>query len=347
MVSHKKKITSKASEFLLDHPALYSVVTNGWAWLISTISALVFAFGYAVFLVPSNLIASGEAVRLISGGISGISQNVITAITLIPNNFIETYNCESLVYSILYFVLNLPMVILAWLKIGKRFTIFTLINIAEASLFSFILSSYGTELVDAIADFCSDNGGMLSRALFAGVCTGLSSALSYVVRASAGGIDIVAYYISLRKSTLAGKYSVYINAVTIAVFTLLSATKVGWESPESKKVFASIFYAVLYLIMTMIVVDLINIRNKKAQIEVVTSQSDLGKTLVEMVPHAATMIDAKGVFSDQDKYVIRMVVSSLETKKVIAIIRKLDPTSFVSVTDLRQVYGHFFTPPIK
>ncbi len=346
MAIHKRNLREKASEFLLDHPALYASATYGWAWIVSTASALIFAFGYATFLVPASLIESGQTVRLISGGISGISQNVITFITLFDNNFIEAYKCESLVYSILYFALNLPMVILAWFKIGKRFTIFTLINIAEASLFSFLISTYAQDMVNAVAEFCSDNGGMLSRALFAGVCTGLSSALSYTIRSSAGGIDVVAYYISLRKSTMAGKYSVYINAFTIILFTLLSATKVGW-GPECLDIFASVLYAVLYLIMTMIVVDLINIRNKKAQIEVVTAQEDLGRTLVEMVPHAATILNAKGVFSGQDKYVIRMVVSSLEIKKVVATIKKLDPSSFVSVTDLRQVYGSFFTRPIK
>ena len=344
----KKSFLNKTKEFLLDHEALYFSVKYGWAFIVCTVSALIFAFGYACFLVPSKLIeAEPNTLRLISGGISGISQNVIVAITLIPGNFIEAHNCESLVYGILYFVLNLPLMFLGWFGVGKRFTIFTIINVAEVSLFSFILSNYAEGFVSAVAEFCSANGGMLSRALFAGVCTGLSSALAYKIDASAGGIDVVAYYIGLKKSTMVGKYSVIINSFTITIFVMLTMTKVGWTSGQALSVFASVFYAILYLIMTMLVVDLINLRNKKMLIETVTSHEDLGRTLIEMVPHAATQIQAKGVYSGSDKWIIRIVISSYEVKKTVNLIRSLDDSAFISVTELKQVYGRFFTRPIK
>lgn len=344
----KKPFKNKVKEFLLDHSFLYHTVTNGWAFIVCTVSALIFAFGYACFLVPADLIASDpNVIRLISGGISGISQNVITAITLIPDNFIEVNNCESLVYGILYFALNMPLMVLAWMGVGKRFTIFTIINVAEVSLFSFIFSNYAGSFVHTVATFCSNNGGMLSRALFAGVCTGLASALAYKIDASAGGIDVLAYYIALKKSTMVGKYSVIINSFTITIFVLLTMTKVGWGTEQGVNVFASVFYAVLYLIMTMMVTDLINLRNKKMMIETITSHEDLGKTLIEMVPHAATQIQGKGVYSNNDKYIIRIVISSYEVKKTVNLIRSLDDAAFVSVTELKQVYGRFFMRPIK
>ncbi|MCR5491650.1 MAG: YitT family protein [Bacilli bacterium] len=344
----KKSIQRKVHDFLLDHTALYLTATHGYAFIVTSLSALIFAFGYACFLVPSALIeADSNVIRLISGGISGISQNVIAFITLFEGNFIEVNNCEPLVYGILYFLLNMPLMVLAWFGVGKRFTIYTVINVAEVSLFSFLLSNYASGFIEVVAKFCSDNGGMLSRALFAGVCTGLASALAYKIDASAGGIDVLAYYIALKKSTMVGKYSVLVNSVTISIFTLLTMTKFGWGTEQALHAFASVFYAVLYLIMTMLVTDLINQRNKKVLIETVTSHEDLGKTLIEMVPHAATQISAQGVYSGNDKWIIRIVISSYEVKKTVNLIRSLDDAAFISVTELRQVYGRFFMRPIK
>ena len=75
--------------------------------------------------------------------------------------------------------------------IGKRFAIFTLVNVIETSLFMRFISPNYIPLLEDIAQIISKEGGLLSRALFGGVCTGLSSALCFKVEISTGGIDII------------------------------------------------------------------------------------------------------------------------------------------------------------
>ena len=53
------------------------------------------------------------------------------------------------------------------------------------------------------------------------------------------------------------------------------------------------------------------------------------------------------VISGGDGLIIYMVVSTMELKNVIKIVRELDPNSFVNVTSLQQVYGNFFLKPVK
>ena len=201
------------------------------------------------------------------------------------------------------------------------------------------------QLLADISYFISTNGGMLSRAIFAGICTGLSSAIAYKADASAGGFDIVAYYLSLRKGVTTGKYNVLINAFVIALYTLITGFS-GVENSWSIGL-SSVFFSVVYLFSLMLVIDAINVRNKKVSVQIITSKEELSKTLLANIPHGATLVNGTGAFSGAPRYIIYMVVSSIELKHTLHLIKELDPDSFVNVTALQQVVGRFFMRPVK
>ena len=345
---------SKINDFLYDHSRLKSTVSWAYALFICTVSALIFTIGYKFFLVPRDIISTaGEGapvLRLVSGGASGLSQTIIVALELLPDSFGDlVVKNEDLIYSILYFLVNVPIIILAWVGVGKRFTIITLVNIVEISLFTNLLSIEWLEVnvIEPIAHYVEINGGLLARAIFAGVCTGLSSALTFKVDASSGGIDVVAYYIALKKSTLVGKYSAYINACILIVYSILAAINIGWADESAFDVVASALYSIVYLIVSMCVIDMINLRNKKIKVEVVTDNPGLVQVLMANIPHGATVIHGEGAFSGRQKTIIEMVISSYELSRTVKVIRETDPNTFVEVTELKQVYGHFYIKPIK
>ena len=345
---------SKINDFLYDHSRLKSTVSWAYALFICTVSALIFTIGYKFFLVPRDIISTAgdgaPILRLVSGGASGLSQTIIVALELLPDSFADlVVKNEDLIYSILYFLVNVPIIILAWVGVGKRFTIITLVNIVEISLFTNLLSIEWVEntIIDPIAAYVEDNGGLLARAIFAGVCTGLSSALTFKVDASSGGIDVIAYYIALKKSTLVGRYSAYINACILIVYSILAAINIGWADKSAFDVVAAALYSIVYLIVTMCVIDMINLRNKKMKVEVVTDNPGLVQVLMANIPHGATVIHGEGAFSGRQKTIIEMVISSYELSRTVKVIRETDPNTFVEVTELKQVYGHFYIKPIK
>ena len=349
MSKKRHSLQSKINSYLYDHLWLKYTIEYGVAFFISVVSAAIFAFGVICFLKPVS--GTYEFTELISGGSSGLAQVISLIFSLCG---ITIANNPNLIFSICYMLINIPLIILAFVGIGKRFATFTLVNVGFVFLFS---NLFVGDFFEQIAIFVDANGGLISRALFAGLCTGLSSAIAYKWETSAGGFDIVAYYLSLRKSTTAGKYSVMINAGIMVAFALLNAfsnnprvisvsggtyTISSWASA-----IAVIFFSVVYLFTVMLVIDLINVRNKKVQIQIITSNNDLPRLLLANVPHGATIVNAKGAFSGQDRKIIYMVVSSLELKNVITLIEQLDPDSFVNVTPLQQVYGRFFVRPIR
>ncbi len=340
----KRHVNDKVQVFLAGHPVAKGIYENTVAILMSTLSAFCFAFGYVCFLAPSAPVDGATLDPIVSGGMSGVSQTLTLALELL---FPMVEINHAVAYSILYFVLNIPILILSWVGISKRFTIFTLINVASVSILTSLLGSLPIEWLSSFVDFINQNGGMLARALFAGVLTGLSTAIAFKFDLSPGGIDVIAYYIALKKSTLTGKYAMMLNGTVALAFFLLTATKAGWAYNEVIVAFASLFFTVLYIMVSQIVVDTINIRNKKTKIEIVTAREDLASYLIEVFPHAATIVRAQGAYSHADKYIITMVVSSYELKDAISVIQTEDPSSFIQVTELVQVYGRFFITPVK
>ncbi len=97
----------------------------------------------------------------------------------------------------------------------------------------------------------------------------------------------------------------------------------------------------------MLVVDFVNIRNKKVQIQIITSIKDISSVLIANFPHSTTTLSGVGGYSHTEKTVVYMVVSSNEVKRVIDLVRKVDQHAFVTVTSLIQAYGNFFIKPVE
>lgn len=341
-MKHKHSFQERYQSYLYNHLWLKFTVDYGTAFLASVISAAIFAFGIVCFMNPT-LTGGQTTLELVSGGSSGLAQ-VIASLLRVCGVDIEPGN--TLFFSIAYLVVNAPLIVLAFKGIGVRFATFTVINVLFVFLFSNIFKG---QFFQEIAMIINNHGGFLSRALFAGMCTGLSSAIAYKFETSAGGFDIVSYYVSLRKSTTAGKYSVIINAIIIAAFYLMygfSGAEFDGYSTWGIAV-ACVFFSIVYLFTVMLVVDAINIRNKKVQIEINTTNSDLPSMLLARIPHGLTVVKAKGGYSGQDRLLIYAVVSSLEMKSAIKLIKEVDPSSFVTVKSLVQVYGRFFSQKIR
>ena len=239
------------------------------------------------------------------------------------------------------------MLILAYFGVGKKFAIFTLVNVGCVVLFDMLFALDGSKMAKAMYEVSvyvnEKGGGMLSRSFFAGICTGLSSAIAFKADSSAGGFDIVSYYISNKKSKLAGKYGVIINGIIIVSYAIVT----GVQNGSFASAITGILFSLVYLLTVMLVIDVINIRNKKAQLQIITSNKDLPKLLLANIPHGATVVDAKGVYTEGDKYIIYMVVSTPELKRAVNVIKELDPDSFINVTSLVAVYGKFHMRPIK
>ncbi len=331
-----EKLKKKYEDYMFDHKGARLVLDYAIATVVCLFSAFIYAFGFKAFLAPM-FFSDGvtPVISFVTGGVSGLAQNIILLIKIIIGGDNWTADTTYTMQSIIYFVLNIPIFVLGYKGVGKRFAIFSFLNVIFVSLFIKFLPSI------TIDEILTDN---LGRALFAGICTGLSSAVAFKVETSAGGFDVISYYFAYQKSTSVGKYSIAFNAFIVAMFTLLSYildTGSGWT------VLTITLYTIVYFFTAALVVDALNTRNKKAELQIITSKQTLPKIILANFPHSCTVVPAKGGFSNEDRIIIYIVVSSFEVKKLVKLVRTIDPEAFINVSHSSQVYGKFFIKPVK
>lgn len=337
-----KKIKKRIVRFLFDRPVLKFFVEYSWALLLCLFSSSIFAFGFSTFITPGD----PNGLTIITGGASGLAQIIalifgMAGITL----------SHSIIVAIAFIGINLPLIIFAFMHIGVRFASLTCLNVLMTAGFMTLFDPTTAGWIGKISTSPLIADQAIVRALFGGICTGLSSAIAFTGFFSAGGIDIVSYYFALRKSTAVGKYALLINSCVIILFTSLSiiGSLSGNEGVplEWFDYFLGFFFAFVYLAVVAIVVDLINTRNKKVRIDIITSDENLSGILIANFPHGITITKGIGGYSRQDKFILSMAVSSSEVKRMVDLIKKTDPSAFVQIINLHQIYGNFFINPIR
>ena len=330
------RIQRAIQNYLFDHRVLNTALDWTKGMILAIISSAIFAFGFACFITPGP--NADPAFTIITGGVSGVSQNIAIIFKLIFG-FLPP---DNLIPSVAYFVINIPLLIFAFFKIGKRVGIFSLITVGLTSLFISLFSQ--ADFSKVIADSDILNHDTLTRVLIGAICTGASSAVAFVGDISCGGLDIISYYISNKKSTSIGKYSIAINTLIIATYSLLKLADVPgqWEI----SVF-SMLYSIIYLFICGLVIDFIHLRNKKILLQIITSNEKMSDILLANFPHGATISRATGAYTHADREIIWMVVSSNEVKRFVKVARKVDQHVFISSVPVNQVYGNFFTKPVN
>lgn len=321
-------LRTKTKGYLLDHPHLKTTWDYLFATIVTLISAFAFAYGFRAFTAPADVD------HFVSGGASGTTQVLIRIVERIRG---ETFNSADFQTwdSIIYFVINIPPLILSWFKIGRRFTIMTFLNVLFVSIFIRVLPESMVEVFNINAD-------LIARAVFSGILTGLSTALAVMIDSATGLTDIISFYIAEKKSTSMGKYTLIINAIIVTSYVLLSA-----GLPEFNSTVTLMLYTLIYFFASSKVVDILNQKYRKTQLQIITTDPNMAQVLIHTLPHGCTLVDAKGAYSGQEKKIIYIVVSHKEVNRAIKIMREIDPGCFVTVVNTYQVYGKFYIKPIK
>lgn len=354
------KLKSDMVDYFFDHPKGKQALHWGWMFFVTVVSCFIFAWGFRAFINPSMecaiqwtidantsyekakiLVEQQGVVHLISGGASGTAQAIVKFI----NIFGDLRLYEQDIISLLYFGLNIPLIILSWFKISKQFTIFTLLNVGFVSLFNSIIPD---EWIYRVINLYDD---MIARCIFGGIITGIASGAAMAINTSAGGTDILSFYIAEKRSAAVGNFSFIINGIVLVTnvfFGILGHLTNPIVNPQaSNEVIRYALYTFLYMFISTRVIDVLNIKNKKEELQIFTSDETLPQVLIHAFPHSATVVDAKGAFTGQKRLMIHMVLSTSEVKTAVSVVRKADPNAFVTVINLKQVHGRFYIRPIE
>lgn len=271
-------------------------------YLIVALGCVLCGIAINLFFVPHFLL---------SGGVSGIA--------------IILYYLFGLPIGVQIFLMNVPLLYMAYRLLGKSYTIITV---------------YGTILFASTIDAFkflvpySPLSDPLLAAIMGGIINGIGSGLIFRVNGSAGGLDIVAAivkkYYSFNFGVVGFSFNVFIMMIAATLFGLTPA----------------ILTLISMFISANITDKVVEGINRKKTVFIVSYKSDeIAQSILEEVGRGATLLSGKGAFTRQNKQVIFVVVSLTQISQIKALVQEADPQAFMIVQDAAEVMGRGFTLP--
>ena len=288
---------------------MYNSLHHRWLRLLAAmLGEGVVALALNLFIVPLGLY---------SGGLMGFCQLIRT---LLQEKMGLSFGGADIA-GILYFISNIPILLLGWKTLGRMMTFKT---IACTVSFSFFYSIIPSPSVPIVEDY-------LTSCLLGGILVGTASGIVLTCGGSGGGLDIVGLCLSKRGSRFTvGKVSLTFN------FFLYAACLILFEP-------AVAIYSVIYNFFSAMVLDRMHQQNVNVQAMIFTKEDEkeLGRFIIEKLGRSVTYWEGTGAYSGKGLHVLVVCLSKFEIEELLHAVHDMDPHAFVTVQEGVRVYGNF------
>lgn len=262
--------------------------------------AVLNAISLNFFLIGANVYASG-----------------FTGFAQLTSSFFHDFVGVGISTGVLLALFNIPVAILGWFKVGKGFTVYSIVSVMFTTLF--------LELLPVIV--LSED--IILNAVFGGVIGGVGVGLTLKVGASTGGMDIVAMILSRMNDKPIGTYFMILNSIIIAFAGIL-------YEPENA------LYTLLTLYVTTRVIDAIHTRHEKVTAMIITHKADeLQKAIHQTMVRGITILPARGAYTKSDKHMLYLVITRYELYDLERIVNEIDPNAFTNIVQTTGIFGFF------
>ena len=218
-------------------------------------------------------------------------------------------------------VLNIPLLFFGYKMLGRDFFFKT--------MYMTVLSSVLTDLAGFLPAY---EGDILLACLFGGMIKGVGFGLVIRVGGTSGGSDVVSKYLYRKRAVPIGTTNMSINVCVLAISALFLRS------------LESLFYGVIAQYVVSVVMDsIIYGGDVQKNALIITSKPDeVAQAIMHNIGHGVTAIEGKGMYTDQDREMIFVVVSRKEVHLVQNKVREIDPKAFMVVTDAYETFGEGF-----
>jgi len=246
---------------------------------------------------------------IVSGGVTGISQ--------IAHMLVNTP------VGAMVITLNVPLFLLAWKKLGRRFVIL--------SALCMVVNSVTVDIFMAIPFSVTDNH--LLGAVYGGLLNGLGYGMVYTTGATSGGSDIPARF--LRRAYPHIDFNIFllgINGTVILAYAIIFRN------------FESCMYTLICMYIANKVEGYLLYGPVNSRLCYVISQRspEIAREINVTMQRGVTLLDGRGSWSGQRESIILCAVKPSQMARLRCLVREIDREAFLIVTDARDVYGRGF-----
>jgi len=262
--------------------------------LLAAGSAII-AFGVNAVLVPK---------QFLSGGGLGIA-------------LIIHYLFPHLSIGFLYIFVNIPLIVLGWFHVSRRFMLYT--------VFGIVAFSSATQLIQP-APLAIDNP--ILAAVLAGIICGVGMGIIFKSAGSSGGVDILAVYLNKKWEFRLGWTFSLCNTVILAFAAMVFSLETA-------------LYTLIYVFTTGTVIDkILTGFNQRKQVLVISDHAQLlAEKILNRLNRGATFLEGHGAHTGQSRRVIFSIVAVTELARMKDLIFETDPQAFVVINDTQEVLG--------
>lgn len=272
---------------------------------IIIIGALLFCLGVNLFISPLGLY---------NGGVVGIAQIIRT---IIVEYFPSAKNFE--IAGIINFIINIPLLLIAYKSISKKFFIRTVVSVVAQTIFFTVITIPSTAIID----------DPLAACLIGGIITGAGIGITLKEGGSGGGIDILGVYFTQKyKNFSVGKLGIIINAIIYGICAIL------FELPIA-------IYSVIYTTFFSLIVDKIHFQNINTTAMIFTKVKNIENGIIKEMGRGVTCWNGQGAYTGEESKILVTVISKYEINQLKRIVLEKDPKAFIIFNEGLNVIGNF------
>ena len=265
---------------------------------VLTFGAAVYSFG-----IKDIVVAKG----LMSGGVSGVA-------------LLLFYLTGALGPGVYYFLLNLPLMVLGWVSLSRRFILYTVYGMGTLSLFMQLMPERAL-----IAD-------PLLAAVFGGAVMGAGSGIMLRTLGSAGGTDILAIWLNQKYNLRIGQFNFVFN---LAVF----AAGMAFYDPT-----LALYSIILSYANSKVMDYVLALFNQRKMVFIISDKADaIARDIMHTLKRGATFLHGAGAYTGKSKRVILTITNTVEIKRLEELVFSHDPSAFFVVENTFNVLGEGFS----
>lgn len=220
-------------------------------------------------------------------------------------------------------VLNIPLFILSFVKLGRSFTVRTLLCTVGSSVLIDVLEPLVPPFVD----------DSLLVPIFGGVLMGVGLGLLFMRGACTGGSEIVARLLEKKMPHIpVGRFILMLDAVVVAVSALVF-----------RNVYTAMF-AIIHIFVTSTLMDSLIYGGNSGKLALIMSSKDaeIAAAIVEKLGRGCTKLESQGAYSGENRYVLMCAVRRSQMYSLRRLVVSIDPAAFIIVASTDEVFGKGF-----
>ena len=226
------------------------------------------------------------------------------------------YLISDLSVGMLYFLLNIPIYILGWMYVGRRFFFYSLAGLVVFTG-AIMLVNFPIPLEDR-----------LLSALLAGILSGIGTGIVLRSLGCAGGTDILAIILLKRFSIRIGTTMLVFNTVLLTVTALLFTIEAA-------------LYALVFIFVTSRLVDVVVTGLNQRKLVMINSRNwqEIETSILNRLNRGVTLVHGEGGYKGERQMLLYTVITFQELSRLKSLIRDIDPNAFVVVSETLEVMG--------